>query len=210
MSIIKLAFLALIAIIVFNFFGNKDENYDGAIALPLDTKILSFGDSITYGYGVARDKSYPAQLEALLNTKVINAGVSGEETSAGLRRLPSLLEKYKPQILILCEGGNDILRRKNMLKAKENLAKMIKIAQDKKIYVVLIGVPSLAILTLETDQIYYELADEFNVPLEDNALKEILGNDTLKRDNVHPNEKGYSILSNKIATIVTDNYIPNF
>ena len=92
MNIVKLLFLAIIVIFAFNFFDNSDEEFDGAIMLPLDTKILAFGDSITYGYNVETKKNYPSQLAELLQTDVINAGVNGETTSEGLRRLPGLLE----------------------------------------------------------------------------------------------------------------------
>jgi len=210
MNILKLVLIAIVAIIVFQFIENKEEDYDGAIMLPLDTKILAFGDSITAGYRVENDKNYPSQLSVLLNAEVINAGISGEETRAGLRRLPALLERYKPQILIITHGGNDIIRRRSMLKAKENIAGMIKLAKAKKIHVVLVGVPEVGVLTLRTAEIYYELSSEFDVPLEDSALQEILNDDNLKIDQIHPNEEGYRILSNKIATIVTDSYIPNF
>ncbi|WP_024955407.1 GDSL-type esterase/lipase family protein [Sulfurospirillum arcachonense] len=208
MNISKIIFLAIIGIIFFQFINSTDEEFDGAIMLPLDTKILAFGDSITYGYHVDKDKSYPTQLSKLLNTEVINAGVNGEMSNAGLKRLPTLLEKYKPQILIICHGGNDILRKKSLLKAKENIANMIKIAQEKKIQVFLIGVPTLEVLTLSTAEIYHELSTEFGVPLDSETLEDILSDNTLKIDQIHPNEDGYRILSNHIATLVTENYLP--
>ena len=206
MSIIKLIFLAVIAIIVLQFLDNSNQEFDGAIMLPMDTKVVAFGDSITYGYRVDKDQNYPSQLSALLQTEVINAGVNGETSQQGLRRLPSVLEKYKPQILIICEGGNDILRRRSLVRAKENIAKMIQLARDKNIFVVLVGVPTTEVLTLSTAQFYHELADEFNVPLEGTALEDILSDNTLKIDQVHPNEEGYKILSNRLANLVTATY----
>jgi len=206
MSIVILIFIAVIAIIVLQFFNNSDEEFDGAIILPIDTKVVAFGDSITYGYRVPKDKSYPAQLSQLLQITVVNAGRNGETSKEGLRRLPSILEKYKPQILIICEGGNDILRRRSLVRAKENIAKMIQLARSKNIFVVLVGVPTTEVLTLSTAEFYHELADEFNVPLEDTALEEILSDNSLKIDQVHPNEEGYKILSNKIANLVTTTY----
>ena len=208
MSIIKLVFLAIITIVVLQFFDNSNDEFDGEVMLPLDTKVLAFGDSITYGYGIDKEKNYPSQLSSLLQTEVINAGVNGEVTSEGLRRLPSLLEKHKPQILIICHGGNDIIRRKSLLKAKENIAAMIKLAREKNIHVVLVGVPMLEVLTLSTAQIYYELADELSVPLEDSALEEILSDNSLKIDQIHPNAEGYKILSNRLANLVTSTYLP--
>jgi len=209
MSIVKLIFLAIITIIVLNFFDNSSEEFDGAIMLPIDTKVVAFGDSITYGYRVDKDKNYPSQLSLLLQTDVINAGVNGEVTSEGLKRLPKVLEKYKPQILIICHGGNDIIRRKSLFKAKENIKQMIKLAREKNIFVVLVGVPTVEVLTLSTAQIYYEIATELNVPLDDNSLEKVLGDSYLKIDQIHPNEEGYKILANSLANLITTNYLPS-
>jgi lysophospholipase L1-like esterase len=209
MSIVKLIFLAIIVIVVLNFFDNSSEEFDGAVMLPIDTKIVAFGDSITYGYRVDKDKNYPSQLSLLLQTDVINAGKNGEVTSEGLKRLPKVLEKYKPQILIICHGGNDIIRRKSLLKAKENIKQMIKLAREKNIFVVLVGVPTVEVLTLSTAQIYYEIATELNVPLDDSSLENILSDSYLKIDQIHPNEEGYKILANSLANLITTNYLPS-
>lgn len=209
MSIVKLIFLAIIAIVVLNFFDNSSEEFDGAIMLPLDTKILAFGDSITYGYHVDKEQNYPSQLSQLLLADVINAGINGELTSQGLQRLPGLLKKHKPQILIICHGGNDIIRRKSLIKAKENIKKMIKLARAQNIHVVLVGVPMLEVLTLSTAQIYYEIADEMNVPLEGSALETILGDNNLKIDQIHPNAKGYTLLANSLANLIANTYLPS-
>jgi len=209
MSIVKLIFLAIIAIVVLNFFDNSSEEFDGAIMLPLDTKILAFGDSITYGYHVDKEQNYPSQLSQLLLADVINAGINGELTSQGLQRLPGLLKKHKPQILIICHGGNDIIRRKSLIKAKENIKKMIKLARAQNIHVVLVGVPMLEVLTLSTAQIYYEIADEMNVPLEGSALETILGDNNLKIDQIHPNTEGYTLLANSLANLIANTYLPS-
>ena len=211
MSYIKLAIIAVIGILVFNYFNVDDKNdYDGTLALPLNTKILAFGDSLTYGYNVDSDKNYPSVLSNLLQSEVINAGVNGELTKDGLERLPKLLKKYKPQILILCEGGNDLIRSKKMSDIKENLSKMIELAQKQKIFVVLIGVPYLEYLTYQTADIYNELATQYNIPIENKALEQILNDKSLKVDEVHPNAKGYEILSNALANLITENYVPSF
>jgi lysophospholipase L1-like esterase len=177
--------------------------------LPYGTKVVAFGDSITYGYKVDRDKTYPGQLANLLQVEVINAGKNGELSAQGLRRLPEVLDKYNPQILIICHGGNDILRKKSLYKLKENLINMVKIARKRNIHVVMIGVPTVELISLSTAQIYYEVAEELNVPLESDALEKILADDSLKVDYVHPNAKGYEILSNKVANLVTSTFEPS-
>jgi len=208
MSILKLIIIAIIAFFAYNYFNPRSETFDGVVTLPINTKILAFGDSLTYGYGVDSSKNYPSQLSDLLQVKVINAGVNGELSRDGLARLPSVLARYRPDILLLCEGGNDIIQRKNFKTTKKNIAKMIELAQAKKIQVVLIGVPDVEFLTLSTASFYDELASKYNVPIDDTSLQEILNDDTLKIDKFHPNAKGYEILSNSLAQIISDSYIP--
>ncbi|WP_458699573.1 GDSL-type esterase/lipase family protein [Sulfurospirillum sp. 1307] len=206
---LKLIFISIIVIVFFNYFQSNNDEFDGSVMLPYGTKVVAFGDSITYGYKVDRDKTYPGQLANLLQVEVINAGKNGELSAQGLRRLPEVLDKYNPQILIICHGGNDILRKKSLYKLKENLINMVKIARKRNIHVVMIGVPTVELISLSTAQIYYEVAEELNVPLESDALEKILADDSLKVDYVHPNAKGYEIPSNKVANLVTSTFEPS-
>lgn len=207
---IKTLFFAIVIIFIFQFLDKDSEKFEGGFMLAPDTKIVAFGDSITYGHGLAREKSYPSILETLLGTAVINEGISGETSTRGLQRLPQVLENHKPQILIICHGGNDILQKSSLVTAKENIAKMIQLAKQKNIHVILVGVPKFEILTLSTAEFYYELSKEFNVPLEDTVLEQVLDNPEFKLDKVHPNEAGYRMLANKLASIVANTYIPSF
>jgi lysophospholipase L1-like esterase len=129
---------------------------------PLDNRqpILAFGDSLTYGYGATTAQSYPVQLSQLLNMEVINAGISGEKSRQGLKRLGTLLDKYQPQLLLLCHGGNDVLKKQNLDNMKENLAKMIEMAQSRDIQVVLISVPEASLFLPDIKQYQEYLVSE--------------------------------------------------
>jgi lysophospholipase L1-like esterase len=176
---------------------------DGPRLQPItaDATILAFGDSLTYGTGTSRDKAYPAVLETLINRKVINAGVPGEVTREGLVRLPQLLSRHQPDLLILCHGGNDILRKLDMVKAKNNIQQMIDLAREQQIQVMLIGVPEFG-LFLDPAPIYQEIAEENNLPILSDALSDILSSSQLKSDHIHPNSKGYQQLAEKISDML--------
>ena len=133
---------------------------------PLNNQqpILAFGDSLTYGYSAATAQSYPEQLSQLLNMEVINAGISGEKSKQGLQRLGALLDKYQPQLLLLCHGGNDVLKKQSLDKMKANLGQMIEMAQNRDIQVVLISVPEASLFLPNIKQ-YQELAEQYNIPL---------------------------------------------
>jgi lysophospholipase L1-like esterase len=171
--------------------------------LDSDATILAFGDSLTYGTGTSRDKAYPAVLENLTGLKIINAGIPGEISASGLKRLPSLLREHQPALVIICHGGNDILRHMNLSKTHDNIQNMITLAQASHAQVVLIGVPEFG-LFLESASLYPALAEENRIPIENEILGDILGKNALKSDQIHPNTEGYQILAEHIALLLKD------
>jgi acyl-CoA thioesterase-1 len=176
----------------------------GAPALsPLapDAVVLAFGDSITFGVGAEEGESYPERLEALIGRRVINAGVPGEVTGQGLARLSGVLEEDQPALLILCLGGNDMLRRMDDDQTARNLRAMVTIAKARGVDVLLLGVPKPGLLMSSAD-FYEEIAEEFNLPYEGEALTEVLSDGSLKSDPIHPNGQGYERLAQAIAALL--------
>lgn len=170
---------------------------------PLATAdvVLAFGDSLTYGTGASPPESYPAQLQALIGRTVVNAGVPGEISGDGLQRLPGVLEEVQPKLLILCHGGNDFLRKLGEATAAANVRAMIKLAQAKGVGVVLIATPKPG-LSISPPDFYAEIAKEFAIPFNDDALKSILRDNELKSDLVHPNAKGYAQVAQAVAKLL--------
>ena len=169
--------------------------------LGTEAVVLAFGDSITFGTGAGESQSYPAVLEGLIGRKVHSAGVPAEVSAAGLARLPSALDFYKPQLLILCSGGNDFLRKLGKQQAAENLRAMVRTARDKGVAVVLIAVPEPGLFPSPPD-FYKNIAAELGVPYEGEALAKILRDNELKSDLIHPNAKGYARLAEAVAEVL--------
>jgi lysophospholipase L1-like esterase len=172
--------------------------------LPHDT-ILAFGDSITYGHGASHNESYPALLSSLSGHKVINAGINGETSDEGLQRLPQRLEDKSIKLMILCFGGNDILRRQSMDALKNNLKTMIRMAKIKEIDVLLVAVPNISLFGLAPLELYEEVAKEEKVPLLGGVLANILSQPSLKNDQIHPNALGYKQMAEKIYESLVEN-----
>jgi acyl-CoA thioesterase I len=175
------------------------------VALPklgADAVILAFGDSLTQGKGAKSEQSYPAVLSRLINRKVINAGVSGEESLAGLKRLPALLDQHQPDLLILCHGGNDFLRKKDAGKMEENVREMIRLAKSANIPVVLLGVPKPG-LFLSSADVYAKIAKTTDVVFIEELIAEVLSDKSLKSDTVHPNSEGYRIMAESINSVLS-------
>lgn len=170
-------------------------------ALAADATILAFGDSLTYGTGASRNNAYPAVLERLLDRTVINAGIPGEISSKGLLRLPGLIEKYHPDLIIICHGGNDILRKLDLSITSNNIQRMIDIAKSNNSAVVLIGVPEFG-LFLNSAAFYEELSEKNNIPISNDILGDIIANNSLKYDRVHPNSDGYQLLAEDVNSLL--------
>jgi len=132
---------------------------------------------------------------------VVSAGVPGEASAEGLVRLPAALDEAKPQLVILCHGGNDFLRKLDEAQAANNIRAMVRLARSRGAQVVLIGVPKPGLLPSPAG-FYADIAREFRLPYEETALKKILTDNALKSDLVHPNAAGYARLAKAIAALL--------
>ena len=171
--------------------------------IPENGTILAFGDSLTQGIGAPNGDDYPSQLQQLSSRRVINAGVSGEETREGVIRLPDLLEKHQPQLLILLQGGNDILRNRPYSEIRNNLGGMIEAAQAQNIPVLLIGVPEKKLFS-DSAPFYSELAEKYSLVLLNSELAGLLRKPSYKSDPVHLNNRGYRQLAVVIHQLLID------
>lgn len=165
--------------------------------------VLAFGDSLTFGTGASRQEAYPAVLERLISRKVVGAGVPGETSEEGLRRLPGVLEEVKPQLLVLCHGGNDFLRKTGEESAAANVREMIRLAQSRGIAVVLVATPKPGFGTSKV-KFYEEIGKELAIPVENDILADVLGSRSLKSDLVHPNARGYEKIAEAVAELLED------
>ncbi len=166
--------------------------------------ILAFGDSLTQGVGVKTENSYPKILSELSGLNVINSGVSGETTDIGLNRLPTELEKYNPSLLLLLEGGNDILRNRDHSQIKMNLNNMIMVAKNHGVQVVLIGVPEKKLFS-SSASIYRELAEEHDLVFEGELIGSLMRSPSMKSDSIHFNKSGYQKLAESIYELLKEN-----
>jgi len=169
--------------------------------LGADDVVLAFGDSITYGTGARPEESYPEVLAQLIGRRVISAGVPGEVTALSVQRLPELLDEVKPKILLLCVGGNDMLRKVEPVAIESNLRSMVSMAADRGVAVVLVAVPKPALFSGNA-AFYRAIAKENDLALEDGVLKEILFDNEFKADPIHPNAKGYRRMAEAIAELL--------
>ena len=195
----QIFFKVILLILILSGCGDKKLQ-----PLPADGIILAFGDSLTFGVGTRPEFSYPSQLAQLIGLQVINAGVSGEVTDDGLIRLKEALETLQPDLIILLEGGNDILRNKPFDGIKSNLSKMILLAEKDNSPVILIGVPKKNLFS-DTAPFYSELADHHQLIFDGEIISSLIRTPSMKSDSVHFNQQGYRKLAENIYQLILDN-----
>ena len=165
--------------------------------------IVAFGDSLTHGTGASDDTAYPAVLASLTGHTVINAGVPGDTTSSGLQRLPEVLDEYKPRLVLLCLGGNDMLKRQPTASTENNLRLLVQTIRASGASVVLIGVPEPKLFGGAPD-FYARIAEDMQLPLEREVFNDVLKDSRLKSDPIHANAAGYRQVAERLAAFLKE------
>ena len=170
-------------------------------------KVLCLGDSLTEGYGVPRETSWPEVVQVelsrqgLTNIQVINAGISGSTSASGVARLKWFLKsKDLPEVLIVELGANDGLRGIDPQVTRKNLREVIQLAKSKGIRVLLAGMQMPTnygpAYTKAFADIFPALAREEKVDFIPFFLEGVAGERSLNQpDGIHPNESGYKIIA---------------
>ncbi len=184
-------------------------------AVAREKLVLAFGDSLTAGYGLQANQSFPAQLQAALvkqglAVRVHNAGVSGDTSTAGRARLSWVLTslKAKPDLVILELGANDMLRALPPAQAKANLDAMLTELKRRKIPVLLAGMRASLnndkTYRAQFDSMYPALAKKHGVRFYPFFMDGVTGNRTLLlKDQMHPTAAGVAIIVRRIQPMVS-------
>ena len=174
--------------------------------------VLVFGDSLSAGYGIDVDQSWPALLQSRLESqgyehRVINASISGETTEGGVTRIGHALENFSPELVILELGGNDGLRGFPPDRMKANLQTIIETAKTSGAAVVMLGIriPTNygSRYTGAFENVYRELAQQSGVLWIEFFMEGIALDESLMQDDgIHPNAEAQSILLDNAWPII--------
>ncbi|MDA8866957.1 arylesterase [Candidatus Pelagibacter sp.] len=179
-------------------------------------KVILFGDSLMAGYGLPKEQHLSVVLQNSLelerhNIQIINGSVSGSTSASGLNIAEWTLSENNIDLMILCLGANDMLRGIQPNETEKNLEKIIKIAQSKKIEIILAGM--LAPTSYGTkykknfDQIYLNLSKKYDLKLIPFLLEGVAFNPDLNlSDGMHPNKEGIIVISQTLKKNIL-NYI---
>lgn len=161
--------------------------------------IICFGDSLTFGTGAPRDKSYPAQLAEMIGQPVINSGIPGDTTDRALRRLERDVLSKSPRIVLITLGGNDLKNGVDKKTAFKNLKDIVDTIQARGALVVFGGI-RLLFWDRGYEEEYEKLAAETGALLVPDILGGLMGHEELMHDTIHPNGAGYKIMAQKFYT----------
>lgn len=190
--------------------GERGQPASAPAARPRG-RIVAFGDSLTAGLGVPLEETYPAHLQRWLDRagypfRVVNAGVSGETSAGGLRRVDWVL-KSNPSLVILELGGNDGLRGIDPAQTRANLEAIIRKFRAAEVPVVLVGMklpPNYgARFTTDFADIYPDLAKKYGLPFMPFFLEDVALHDHLTQaDGIHPTGRGYEVIVRNLTPIL--------
>ena len=174
--------------------------------------LLIMGDSLSAGYGMDREDSWVHLLEIRLQKynhpyRILNSSITGDTTQGGLARLPRLLDRYHPQIVIIELGANDGLRGVDAEVTRANMTSMIKQSQAVGATVLLAGIklpPNYGAAYLQRfESMYADLAAEFDTLLVPFIMDGVVFTPgMLQADGIHPNEKGQPVLLENVWQVL--------
>ena len=169
--------------------------------------VLVLGDSISAAYGIAREDGWVALLQRRLDERrapgaasraVVNASVSGDTTDGGLRRLPELLRRHSPAVVIVELGGNDGLRGFSTARIEANLGAMLETAQAAGARTLLVGIPMAPNYGRRYVEAYHAAfagaAKRHRTPLASVRIKDLLQPGMIQPDGIHPTTKAQPLL----------------
>ena len=159
--------------------------------------IVCFGDSITKGKGVNPAESYPAALAKMTSFPVVNAGINGDITSEGLKRVKTDVLDNDPFLVIIEFGGNDYLNKVPLEETIKNIEEMIKIIQARGVMVAIVDISNVLFME-EYRQEFQRLSNIYRAIFIPRILEDIVSNESLKSDAIHPNAKGYKIVAYRV------------
>jgi acyl-CoA thioesterase-1 len=195
----------------FSAHGAETSATNAATTVSKTRKVLCLGDSLTEGYGVAREAAWPELLQTdlknlgLSDITIVNAGISGSTSASGLSRLKWFLKSpEQPEILILELGANDGLRGIDPKVTQKNLRDVIQLAKSRGIRVLLAGMQMPTNYgpeyTKKFAALYPEIAKDEGVDFIPFFLEGVAGDRSLNQaDGIHPNEAGYKIIAKTVS-----------
>ena len=167
--------------------------------------IVVLGDSLTSGHSVNPGESYVDRLEQRFGVSIVNAGISGNVTADGLKRLDRDVLSEDPRIVLVFLGGNDMLRKTAPESQFRDLREIVRRIQATGAFVILVGLEAPPLMS-STDygDLYEEVAREMGTGYVPNAMGGVFGRPSLMADSIHPNAAGHEKMAKRIGDAIEE------
>lgn len=166
-------------------------------------RVIAFGDSLVEGVGASPGRDVVSLLSARVGVPIVNAGRRGDTTGTALTRLDSAVLSQQPRVVIVVLGGNDFLRRIPHDETFANLDAIVDRIRGRGAAVILVGL-SFGVFTDTYGDRYEDLARRTSSGLVPDILAGILGHSDLMADQIHPNDRGYRVMADRIEPALRD------
>ena len=167
------------------------------------TTVVAFGDSLVAGRGASYGQDFVTILSQRTGIRIVNAGRSGDTTGSALARLQTDVLANDPRIVIVLLGGNDFLRRIPVEQVFDNLGAIVERIRSLGSAVILVGV-SVGVLGDPYAARYEALARRTASGLVPGILDGVIGQSSLMADPIHPNDRGYAIVADRVEPMLRE------
>ena len=195
--------VAFVGLVLLGAFWARGPGTPRAARPTEGVSVVAFGDSLVAGAGASRGRDLVSLLSARVGLPIVNAGRSGDTTGTALARLDPAVLSRNPRVVIVVLGGNDVLRRIPRDETFANLEAIVGRIRSRGAAVILVGL-SLGVFTDSYGDRYADLARRTSSGLVPDVLAGVLGHPDLMADQIHPNDKGYGVMADRIEPVLRD------
>ena len=182
------------------YYGSDDPRASRPTA---GERIIAFGDSLVEGVGATAGHDFVSVLSRRLGIPIINAGRRGDTTASALARLDEAVLSRRPRVVIVLLGGNDFLRRIPRETTFENLETIGRRIREQGAAVVLVGV-KVGFFSDAYGSEYESVARAMSAGVVPDILDGIFGHAGRMSDGVHPNDRGYEMMADRLVPVLRD------
>lgn len=188
----------VLALVLAGYFFFRDRHVD--VPAPKNFVVIAFGDSLVQGVGATEGNDFVSLVSRAVGIPIVNEGRSGDTTSSALGRIDAVIAR-NPGTVILLLGGNDYLRKIPKETTFQNLKTIVDRFKKNDTRVILLGVRGgLLRDTYEKD--FAAFAQREELPHVSNVLEGLIGNREYMSDEIHPNDKGYRVIAERVIPVV--------
>jgi len=195
-----LIIVGVVAVVIAAYFLLRNKDTMITNFPPMQGPVVALGDSLVFGYGSTMGNDFVSLLAKDTGREIINMGINGNTTADGLARIDTVLA-LKPSVVLVLLGGNDFLRKVPQEQTFQNLDTIVEKLQSNGVVVIVLGIQG-GVLNDPFKSKFEELTKHRGTGYVPNVLAGMVGDQSLMYDTIHPNDKGYRKIADKVLPVL--------